>query len=175
MRFKGANDRSTIVLYRYNPCYNKKAGSKASCQQHQRYYIEKEKDLKCPRTQFREDLVKQLKAWREAGNELIVCLDANQNIYSKVIGKELTNLNGLISSEVFGSFTGKMFGATNFNFRGSQPIDGVWATSGLTVVGACVMPVGFGVGDHRMFIVDFAMSSMMGNDPQGLFGLHQEN
>jgi hypothetical protein len=30
------------------------------------------------------------------------------------------------------------------------------------VVNACVMPVGYGVGDHRLFVVDFATASLVG-------------
>jgi len=44
---------------------------------------------------FRDDLVKQLEKWRAEGDRLIVCMDANENIYSKSIGKKLTNSMGL--------------------------------------------------------------------------------
>ena len=100
----------------------KKAGSRTLYQQHRRCYIEKEKDKTCPRTRFRKDLMEQ-QAWREDGNEIIVCLDANQSIYTKVIGKELTAHDGLVMNEVVGTFTGKKVGATHC--RGLQPIDGV--------------------------------------------------
>jgi hypothetical protein len=50
-------------------------------------------------------------------------------------------------------------------FRGSKPIGQVWATSNLVVPHACIMPTGFGVGDHRMFIIDFQESSMVGAAP----------
>ena len=84
--------------------------------------------------------------WREEGDRLIVCMDANEDIYRKLIGRSLTDKNGLNMSEVAGDFTGKKHGATFF--CGSKPIDGVWATRDLNVTHACVMPAGFGVGDH---------------------------
>ena len=65
--------------------------------------------------------------------------------------------------EVVGDFTGKKLGATFF--RGSTPIDAVWATSDVQVISACVMPVGYGVGDHRAFIIDFLTSSLIGTNP----------
>jgi len=80
-----------------------------------------------------------------------------------VIGKELAAHDGLAMNEVGGTFMGKQVEATHF--RGLQSIDRVWAMSRLVVVGACVMPIGFGIGDHKMFIVDFSMSSMVGKDP----------
>ena len=89
----------TRIVCGYNPCYNNNANSSTSYQQHRRYLINKRKDLTCPRTKFREDLIEQLSKWREEGDRLIVCLDANENIYTKSIGKELTNLDGLAMSK----------------------------------------------------------------------------
>jgi hypothetical protein len=143
----------TRIVCGYNPCYNKNPNSSTTYQQHRRYLINKKKDLSCPRTKFREDLIDQLSKWREAGDKLIVCLDANENIYSKSIGKALTNLEGLAMKEVVGTFTGRRVGPTYS--RGSTPIDGIWATSDISISNACIMPTGYGIGDHRLFIIDF--------------------
>ena len=82
-----------------------------------------------------------------------MCMDANEHIYKKSLGKSLTKTSGLAMNEVVGAFTNEPLGATFF--RGSNPIDGVWATLDIVVTGTCVMPVGYGVGDHHMFVVDF--------------------
>ena len=50
-------------------------------------------------------------------------------------------------------------------FQGKDPIDGVWVTPDVVITGACVMPVGYGVGDHRMFLIDFLTSSLIGCNP----------
>ncbi len=63
-----------------------------------------------------------------------------------------------------GKFTAKQLGATYF--QGSEPIDGIWATGDLIVTNACVMPVGFGVGDHQLFVIDFSTNALVGS------GLH---
>ena len=150
MTFRGRDGLVTRVVCCYNPCYNNKPFSRTYYQQNRRYFILKEKDTTCPRTRFREDLVTKLTAWREEGDRLIVCMDANENIYKKSIGKALTDPTGLAMREVVGDFTGVPIGATYF--RGSSPIDAVWATPDIEVVGACVMPCGFGIGDHRLFV-----------------------
>jgi hypothetical protein len=75
---------------------------------------------------------------------------ANENIYKKTIGQSLTSVEGLNMQDVVGGFTGKKIGP--MFFRGSRPIDGVWATSNLIVTHACVMPAGFDVGDHHIII-----------------------
>ena len=141
MTLKG-NQGRTRVICGYNPCYNKNPDSTTSYQQHRRFFITKKKDLTCPRKKFREDLVEQLKLWRKDGNRLIVCLDANKDIYKKSLGKALTDIDGLAMKEVVGDFTQRPVGATYF--RGSKPIDGVWATSEITVSNASIMPAGFG-------------------------------
>ena len=38
-------------------------------------------------------------------------------------------------------------------------------TSGITLVGANIMPVGYGIGDHRLFVVDVLTESMVGTSP----------
>jgi hypothetical protein len=102
-----------------------------------------------------------MKQWRKDGEGLILCLDANKNIYRGELGRRLTKLNGLSMKEVVGEFTARQLGATYF--RGSEPIDGVWTTGGITVTNACVMPVGFGVGDHQLFVIDFATTTLVGS------------
>jgi hypothetical protein len=69
------------------------------------------------------------------------------------------DLHGLGMKEVMGEFTTRRLGATYF--WGSVPIDAVWATSNVTVVNACVMPVGYGVGDHCLFVMDFVTALLV--------------
>ena len=61
--------------------------------------------------------------------------------------------------EVVGDYTAKQLGATYFS--GSEPIDGVWATGDIIVTNACVMPAGFEVGDHRLFVIDFSTTTLI--------------
>ena len=114
MTFCGSEGIKTRVVCGYNPCYNKKKESNTSYQQQQQFFITKQKDGTCPSKRFREDLIAQLKQWREDGDRLIVCLDTNENIYNKSIGKKLTYREGLAMSEGVGEFICQTFGATYF-------------------------------------------------------------
>jgi hypothetical protein len=116
-----------------------------------------------PAQKFREDLVAQLTRWQNDGERLIVCLDANEHIYKKSIGKALTDIEGLAMKEVVGDFTGTPIGSTFF--RSSKPIDGVWATSNITVINAAIMPAGYGIGDHRLFMINFSMMDTISKSP----------
>ena len=162
MTLQGDGVRTRVVCG-YNPCGNNKLNSSTSYQQQRRFLVTIRNDLTCPRKKFHDDLVAQLKKWRDEGDRLVVCLDANENIYRKSIGRSLTDMDGLNMSEVVGDFTGKKLGPTFF--RGSKPIDGIWATRDIIVTHACVMPAGFGVGDHRMFVIDVQESSLVGTEP----------
>jgi hypothetical protein len=76
--------------------------------------VTQKKDLSCPQMRFWQDLVKALKQWRQEGDRLIMCMDANKDIYKKSIGKTLTDRDGLNMVEAVGEFTGKKIGPTFF-------------------------------------------------------------
>ena len=99
MTLRGAQGFVTRVVCGYNPCGNSKLQSGTTYQQHRRYFLTKHKSSMCPRVKFREDLLAQLLEWRENGDWLIVCLDANEDIY-KVPGK---SFNGVFGSGDEGS------------------------------------------------------------------------
>jgi hypothetical protein len=61
--------------------------------------------------------------------------------------------------EVVGELTARKLGATYF--QGSMLIDTIWATSEVTVANVCVMSVGYGIGDHHLFVVDFATTLLV--------------
>jgi hypothetical protein len=48
-----------------------------------------------------------MKQWRKDGEWLILCLDANENIYRGELGRRLTELDGLGMKEVVGEFTAR--------------------------------------------------------------------
>jgi hypothetical protein len=164
MMLRGDGVRTRVVCG-YNPCYNKNQYSSTTYQQHRRFFITQRSDLTCPRKKIREDLVAQLTRWQNNGDRLIVCLDANKHIYKKSIGKALTDIEGLAMKEVVGDFTGTPIDSTFF--CGSKPIDGVWATSDIMVSNAAIMPAEYGIGNHRLFVINFLMMNIIVNHPQG--------
>ena len=60
-------------------------------------------------------------------------MDTNKNIYKKSLEKFITARDGLNINEVVWTFTVNKIGSTLF--RGSKPIDAVWATPDIFVVG----------------------------------------
>ena len=137
--------------------------SRTSYQQQQINLVLKEKDRTCPRKRMHNDLIRQLQDWKEEGYWIILSIDSNKDSYKKSLGKSIAAREGLNMKEVVGTFTGKKTGETFF--RWSKPIDAVCATLDIIVVGACVMPEGYGVCDHRLFVLDLLTSSLIGKPP----------
>ena len=146
MLLRGEDGMRTMIVCRYNPCQSGKKATNSSYQQHRRHVTKKEKSRTCPRERFRKDLIKQLIKWRVGGDRLLVCLDANERIYKKKLGKALMERESLGMIEVVGTFTGQEISATLF--RGKPPIDGVWVTPDVVVTSTCVVSVSFGIVDH---------------------------
>ena len=80
----------------------------------------------------------------------------------KSTGKTLVGSKELGTGEAVAAFTGKKVG--DMYFRGKKLIDGVWTTVNVVITGACVVPTGFSIGDHHLFVLAFLTSSLVGND-----------
>ncbi len=148
----GTNGFNTRIITAYNPCKNKNANSGTTYQQQPRYFITKKKDLTCPLILFRQDLIKQLKKLWAAGEKIILFMDHIEHVIEGALGKALADRDGLDLQEAIIQHTDKSPGATFF--RGSKPIDGLWVSSNIDISNACGMSFGYGVGDHRAFILD---------------------
>jgi hypothetical protein len=123
----------------------------------------KKKDLTCPRILFRRHLTAAITKWRDAGEQIVFFVDHNEQVYNGMLGKALSNREGLNLQEVILKQTGPPTGATFFG--GLQPINGLWASDNLDISNACVMPFGYGVGNHRAFILDIPLQSLVGVNP----------
>ena len=163
-QIKGDEEHSTMILTGYCPCKNNRSNNGTSYQQQRRYFVKVEKSTICPRDRFRSDLCELVAKWRAEGKRVVVMLDANENVYKDKLGRQLVDPEGLGLKEVVLESTKTHLTATHF--RGTKPIDAIWASPDLEVVGAGAMPIGFSIGDHRMMYVDIRTSTMVGFCPQ---------
>ena len=85
-------------------------------------------------------------------------------MYDGHLGRMLTNPNGLDMVETVSHSNGHTLLATYFHE--TKLIDAVLVTKDLAVANACAMPMGYGIGDHCAFIVDFHLALMVGLQPQ---------
>ncbi len=161
--FGGSDSHATRPITAYNPCKSRRINSGTLYQQQRRYFITKKKDLTCPQTLFRRHLTTAIAKRRDASERIVLFMDHNEHVYDGMLGKTLSNRDGLNLQEVILKQTGAPTGA--MLFRGSQPIYGLWASDDLDISNACIMPFGYGVGNHRAFVLDILLQSLVGVNP----------
>lgn len=164
MMFFGWEGHVTMVLVSYNPSPTAALHTSSSYHLQKAYFTMAEKDMTCPRRCFKMDLITIIKQWHSDGHHIIVCLDMNDHVYHTRLGHALVDSDDLDLRETILSHSGQHLTATYF--CGSKPIDAVWATPDVDITNACTMPVGYSIGDHRVFIIDFSTSSLVGINPQ---------
>ncbi len=89
--------------------------------------------------------------------------DHNKHVINGLLGKALADKEGLDLWKAIIQHTGTSPGTTFI--WGSKPINGLWISSDLDISNACVMPFGYGIGNHCTFILDIQIESLVGVDP----------
>ncbi len=89
-------------------------------------------------------------------------MDHNKHTYDRPLSRVLSDPGGLGLQEAVLRQTGRRTGITFF--QGSKPINGFWVTSSIDIANACVMPFGYVIGDHQMFVLDVTMESLIGKN-----------
>ncbi len=163
MLYSSNDGHCTRVIVVYNMWKNNKKDSQTTYQQQHQYFITKHHDLTYPNKLFRVHLLDQLAKWRTAGDRIILFLDHIKHMYNGPLGWALANTSGLALQEAVLQHTGKRTGATFF--QESKPIDGLWVSSNVKIVNACIMPFGYGVRDYCMFMLDITLESLIGKRP----------
>ncbi len=173
--YSGSNGHRTRVMVAYNPCKSNKKDSWTMYQQQQQYFIMEHQNLTCPNKLFCVHLLHQLAKWRAAGDRIILFMDHNEHTYNGPLGRALADTSGLMLKEAVLQHTGKRTGATFF--RRSKPIDRLWVSSKIEIANVCVMPFGYGVGNHWMFVLDITLESLIGKSPAKIVrpALHRLN
>jgi hypothetical protein len=90
-------------------------------------------------------------------------MDHNEHAIEGPLGKALADKDGPDLCKAIKLHTRASPGATFF--RGLRPINSLWVSKDLDISNACVMPFGFGVGDHRAFILDIPLELLVGVNP----------
>ena len=127
-RFRGRNGIITRIICAYRPCIPAGVNKVFSVYaQHQRFFDERLDDI-CPWEAFIRDLCADLDSWLEQGEQLIVALDANEDLRS---GPVATAFQARNLWEVLLTRHGRNAPPTTDN--GSAVIDGIWATPSIGI------------------------------------------
>ena len=131
----------------------------------QEYYynhIDNSNGYRNPRVAFYEDLDAEMRSWLEAGDHIILGLDANEDIHAGLT-REWTTRWGLVDGLQRLHPTLQRVATCNKNLS-NVPIDGLWVSPSLNVLAAGMS--GFGElypdSDHRLLWVDIHVQSLFG-------------
>ena len=114
-------------------------------------------DDRCPQAAFTEDLENSIKAWVESGDQVVLGIDANEDI-RKGKFRDAMNRAGLV--EIISHLHGEDLPRTQN--RGSKPIDGIWVSPSLVACQAGYLPFEF---DHRAMWIDIPHELAFGHNP----------
>ena len=157
----GTEFRHTRLLCGYLPCKpGKTARGHTVWEQHSRYFQAKG-DFRSPSEIFIDDLANQVSIWRTSGDEVIVCVDANQDVYNGALAVRLarpdTDLRCIMEPAL-----GER--VPNSHSRGSGKISTIFGSPGLEGGHAMCYPHWYGVGDHRVFMIEISAASLFGGE-----------
>jgi hypothetical protein len=155
----GNDDLRTYIVSAYIPRRPPaNSAGETVWEQHECYY-QSIGDFRRPDNILLEELLSQMRAWRNAGHEVILSLDANQDIYDGSLAISLVEAPFHMCC-LFQQATGEK--APNSHFRGRTPITTIFGSNGLTVGDGMAYPHWYGVGDHRVFVVEVSAASLFG-------------
>ena len=103
---------------------------------------------------------------------MVMIMDANQHVIYGAMCKQLAG-DDLQMREVFHSET-KRQGPKTW-FQGKDPMDGIWVSSDIDIVGVSYLTFGRTLGDHQLVMADLTMSSVLGKRPKNVVppgGMH---
>ena len=150
---------TTFVVSTYFPHRTiRKQSFKTVEYQHSLYY-QSQGDFRPPCQIFQEDLLNMIRPWQEKGYKVVLGIDANQNVYNGPLAKALGDapffMNCLIK-ETLGC------PVPNSHHRGTEPITTIFGLPGLVTDHAICFPHWYGLGDHRLFVIEVASASLFG-------------
>lgn len=157
--------RNVRIVSAYQPNITVGEEKQTVYAQHQRYLKYIIKSPLCPREAFRLDLATELRQWMEKGDQIILLMDANDDLRDGVTHNWLTGTVGLRNC-LHEKHAHLSPPSTYFrNFR-HKPIDGCYISPNMIIEKGGFLPFGEGIGDHRILYIDIDINSWLEGDLQ---------
>jgi hypothetical protein len=116
-------------------------------------------DFRSPSDIFIEDIVSLIRSWRQEGDEVILAIDSNQDVYEGKLARCLTEDRINLSCLMEAALGEKV---PNSHFRGQGKITTIFGSPGLVEGHAMCYPHWYGIGDHRVFLLEISANSLFG-------------
>ena len=150
------NKLHTTFFSVYRPCVPSTSAGSTTYDQHLRHLGAKE-----PREALLEDLTAEIKVFQEKGDNIIVGMDANENIKSRRIKKFMADSN--LKNAVL-ELHGDQCPSTTETNDSNTPVDTLMCSISLNPVRAGFDPDGGCTSDHSWIWADFDPKELFGNE-----------
>lgn len=167
-KFQGRNGHVAWIITLYVPCKaTHSSGDLTVMNQHRRYF-EAQGIMRCPRELLLEDIrTDLLQAWRAAGEQLIVFVDANENVINGPFHDMFVSPALQLREAVMHRHPDPRWQHTatysKGDSRGKWPIDGVYVTPDLSFDAASRLQFMPHLGDHRFAVLDIKSDALVGD------------
>ena len=168
--FEGKSKHLTRIVSAYVPCKSSDERHQTVYNQHKRYFW-KRGIQKCPRKLMHNHLIKQIKSWQEAGENVVLMIDANENL--EVMGPLQTMLKYecQLIDPICQRYAMKNQQLPATSLTGSKPIDSIFVSASLqNIIRGGWIRVEDSIGDHRAIFIDIPTQVLLGEDP---FHMHR--
>ena len=156
-RFRGRNGLTFRFVAAYRPVLNKTGA--LSVWNQQKTFLLEHGDTRCPRQVFLEDLLEEIKQWKDEGDQIAISVIANEDVRSEDACSFSRKLREMGLVEAITTAHGKQ-GPPTYE-RGSEPIDGIFVSETLLQMTCGYLPFVF---DHRALYIDVPLSVVFGHE-----------
>jgi len=166
-KFQGRNGHVARIVSIYVPCKaSRSSGDLTVMNQHRRYFDAQ--DIPgCPRQLLMEDIRACLLLWRQAGERLVVFIDANENMTNGPFHHMFVHPELGMREAVVHRHPDPRWPNTATYHKGDAlgkcPIDGVYATPDLPFDAASWLQFMPHLGDHRFAVLDINSEALVGD------------
>ena len=156
--FRGSHGITLRIITAYRVCKQPNPGPNTAASQHHRYMISKG-DTRHSRDAILEDLDIAVKSYHDAGEQVILMMDCNEDVRSPFI-KETMQAMGL--TEAITRDREDDAQATHQTNTNGIPIDGIFMSASLSILRGGYLPFGVFDSDHRAIWIDVTNANLFG-------------
>jgi hypothetical protein len=166
-KFQGRNGHVARIVSIYVPCKSSRSsGDLTIMNQHQRYFDAQEISG-CPRQLLLDNIRTCLHVWRQAGERLVVFIDANKNTTNGTFHNMFVSPDSGMREAVVHRHPDPRWPHTATYHKcdslGKFPIDGGYATPDLPFDAASCLQFMPHLGDHRFAVLDINSEALVGD------------
>ena len=167
-KFQGRNGHIARIVSVYVPCRTSRSSGDLTVMNQHRRYFEAKGRLDCPRTILLEDIRSSLQSWRQAGERLVVFIDANENMTKGPFHDMFTGPELHMQEAVAHRHPDPRWQHTASYQKGDSvgkwPVDGVYVTPDLPIKASSWLSFQPHLGDHRFAVLDINSNALVGDD-----------